>query len=448
MRSKIQPWSLEYQLLRYYVNFIHWLFYDKIIVKGLENIPKNEPVVFAINHQNAIMDALSVVCTVSKQPVFMARADVFKNKWAAMLYKMLKIMPIYRQRDGLQNLQKNTESFEQAFDILKEYGALAIMPEGTHNGKHQLQPLMKGICRIVFSFREKFPNCTAPVIIPVGIHYSNYFSFRSTIVVQYGQGIHTDKYSQLYHEDATKAINNLKNHLANEMKKLIVHIDCGEFYDDVCTLSESVAPMLVTRLSNSTGKNINKFEAQKWFADKCNLLYQSNHEKLAELCNKESEFKNELKKSKLSIESFNSISHKWYQIVFKIILVTSVSLFIAPGLLIYLFIAGASSILTKRIDDKQFHSSIKFCVKFIALPVWVIVILFLLKLVCINILIKIVILIVIIFSGELSFWYVGQIKIIRDELCYLKAMKTRDFLMDLFQKKLNLADETVINPYI
>ena len=47
---------------------------------GVENINPDDHLIFAPNHQNALMDALAVLFTHKGQPVFLARADIFKKK--------------------------------------------------------------------------------------------------------------------------------------------------------------------------------------------------------------------------------------------------------------------------------------------------------------------------------------------------------------------------------
>ena len=59
---KYEKWSLGYYFLKQYVRFIDFIIHKKTIVNGKENVPKNVPIVFAPNHQNALMDAMVLVC--------------------------------------------------------------------------------------------------------------------------------------------------------------------------------------------------------------------------------------------------------------------------------------------------------------------------------------------------------------------------------------------------
>ena len=88
---------------------VHSVFYSEICIINPENVPAKGPVIFAPNHQNALMDALAILLLVDKQPVFMARADIFKKKTVGKILNFLKIIPVFRIRDGVSNLSNNNQ---------------------------------------------------------------------------------------------------------------------------------------------------------------------------------------------------------------------------------------------------------------------------------------------------------------------------------------------------
>ncbi len=120
LRDKIEQPSFGYSILRITANITFRLFYKKIYVYGKKNIPSGHPVIFAPNHQNAVMDPLAILFTQKNYIVFLARSDVFNGKFLIRLLTFLKILPIYRQRDGIENLAKNEEIFDITVRILKK----------------------------------------------------------------------------------------------------------------------------------------------------------------------------------------------------------------------------------------------------------------------------------------------------------------------------------------
>lgn len=151
----IHHWSLGYEILRIFVEFFFRAFYRKVEVRNKELVPENAPVILAPNHQNALMDALALIMTLHGQIVFLARADIFRKRILAKFLHFINIMPVYRIRDGAENLSQNDEIFDATQVILKDRQRLCLMPEGNHGDKRKLRPLVKGIFRIAFMAQKE-----------------------------------------------------------------------------------------------------------------------------------------------------------------------------------------------------------------------------------------------------------------------------------------------------
>jgi 1-acyl-sn-glycerol-3-phosphate acyltransferase len=145
--SKIYDFTLSYGLFKSYVMFAFKRFFSRYIVMGKENIPETGPIILAPNHLNALMDALAAISVVPhKMPVvFLARSDYFNNKLIARFLHFCKILPAFRMREGLENVDKNNDVFEVCVDVLNHNQAIGIMPEGNQGSKRKLRPLAKGI---------------------------------------------------------------------------------------------------------------------------------------------------------------------------------------------------------------------------------------------------------------------------------------------------------------
>ena len=235
--KKIQDYNFWYSILRYYVDCTLKLSYRTIKYVGRENIPQDGAVIYAPNHTNALMDALVILAMDRKPKVFVARADIFKIPILAKIFHFLKIMPIMRMRDGIDEVKKNTEIIEKSVDVLKDKVPFCIFPEGTHQAKYSSLPLSKGIFRIAFQAQELMPDMPL-YIVPVGLRYGSFFRFRSTVRVQIGEPINVGEYIAA-HPEATpqEQMNSLKELLAERMQKTIFYIPNDEDYDasyDIC----------------------------------------------------------------------------------------------------------------------------------------------------------------------------------------------------------------------
>ena len=166
--KKIQDYNWWYSTLRYYVDLVLKLSYRNVRYVGTENIPQNGAVIYAPNHTNALMDALVILAMDRKPKVFVARADIFKNKMLAKIFHFLKILPIMRMRDGIDEVRKNDETISKAVDVLRDHVPFCIFPEGTHQAKYSSLPLSKGIFRIAFQAQDLMPDMPL-YIVPVGM---------------------------------------------------------------------------------------------------------------------------------------------------------------------------------------------------------------------------------------------------------------------------------------
>ncbi|MCF0178575.1 MAG: 1-acyl-sn-glycerol-3-phosphate acyltransferase, partial [Bacteroidales bacterium] len=132
MSNKVQAPSKAYDALKKVVDAMLKCSYRHIEYTGMENLPKDGAIILAPNHTNGLMDAL-VLLAMDKQPkVYVARADIFRNKKTAKILHFLRIMPIMRARDGLNEVRKNNVTIDASVDVLKDSVPFCILPEGTH----------------------------------------------------------------------------------------------------------------------------------------------------------------------------------------------------------------------------------------------------------------------------------------------------------------------------
>ena len=230
---KYEKWSIGYWLLKEYIRFADWLIHKKIIIRGKEHIPHHKPLVFAPNHQNALSDPMAVLLNTKYQPVWLARADIFgKSKITDFILKFLKIMPVYRLRDGKENLEKNEQTFEHSIRVLENDFALALFPEAAHSGKRQMLAHKKAVPRIVFMAEERTGNQLDIQIVPTGIYYSHYWKFNRTVIVHFGKPIPVKDFLQAYDQNPSAAFIDLKNRIRESILPLVIDIQSKTFYEE------------------------------------------------------------------------------------------------------------------------------------------------------------------------------------------------------------------------
>jgi 1-acyl-sn-glycerol-3-phosphate acyltransferase len=225
--------NLIYYSLYPFVKTFFFQYYGKVEVNGQENIPKGEPVIFSPNHQNALMDALIVLFFAPQDVVFLARADIFNKPLLAFLLNSLKILPVFRQRDGATELSKNEEIFDISVDVLKNRHYLCIMPEGNHGHQRKLRAFGKGIFRIAFTAQEEHGSRPFVKIIPVGIDFGDYVKHHASLFVNFGKPIEISGYWEQYEENNPRAINAVKAQLISDLRPLMIDIQNEEYYEAI-----------------------------------------------------------------------------------------------------------------------------------------------------------------------------------------------------------------------
>ena len=204
-----------------------FFYFKKIHVKHCDNIPKGKPVLILANHQNALLDALVIAAKCDRFSYFLTRASVFNSKVIAWLLQSLRMLPVYRMRDGIQTIVKNKTIFRTCSQLLKDNQTIVIFPEGNHNLKRTVRPLSKGFTRLVFDTLDENPDLDLQ-LVPVGFNYVLAQKFVDEVSVHIGKPISANDFVDF---DKNEAVLRLKETVHQSISKLTAHIP-SDAYDE------------------------------------------------------------------------------------------------------------------------------------------------------------------------------------------------------------------------
>lgn len=224
---------LIYESLKRYVRLALRFYFKKIEVHFEMPLPHNRPIIFAVNHQNAFLDAIIVAVSSHRSPHFLTRASVFNSSVARFFLDILKMMPIYRFRDGIGNVKKNDQIIENCVKLLNKNQSVLIFPEGNHDLKWGLRPLQKGAARIAFEAEKKADYKLSGLIVPVGLQYSHHTRSRGNVLVNFGSPIEVKDFVPAFQEDTKKGILQLTRAISKGLTKLIVNIQPLSHYEEI-----------------------------------------------------------------------------------------------------------------------------------------------------------------------------------------------------------------------
>ncbi len=162
------------------------IFCPKIILSHPEQLHARGPLLLAANHPNSFLDAIILDALFARPVWSLARGDVFRNKWIGKILFRLKILPVYRVSEGVENLQDNYSTFDQCLELFRREGIVLIFSEGRCINEWKLRPLKKGTARLAISCWE---NQIPLRVLPVGINYSSFKRFGKVMRISFGEQI-------------------------------------------------------------------------------------------------------------------------------------------------------------------------------------------------------------------------------------------------------------------
>lgn len=187
MKRKLWDITPGYRRLLAYSRFITRSCFRSIRVEGIENLPKEGAVMLGPNHCAAMMDPMTILYAINRPVGFAARSDIFANPKIASILNWLRILPIARERNGLQEVAKNYEIFDEIVDCMRHDLTFCLFSEGTHRPEPGMLPVKKGIFRIC---KQALDQLDRPVrVVPMGLDYEYFFRGQGRVVVRFGEPI-------------------------------------------------------------------------------------------------------------------------------------------------------------------------------------------------------------------------------------------------------------------
>ncbi|MCL2327480.1 MAG: 1-acyl-sn-glycerol-3-phosphate acyltransferase [Bacteroidetes bacterium] len=358
---------LHYTLFR--VLFFFW--YKRIQATGLKNLYAHKTTIVAPNHQNTAMDALVVLGVSARSMVWLARADMFNSNLARPVLQWMKIMPIFRQRDGLKALANNEKVFEKCVEVLENGNAVALFPEATHWGFRRLRETKKAVPRIAFLAEEKHDFALNVHIVPTGIYYENYQNPRSNVLINFGTPIPVKQFQTLHNENPQQAQQELKEAIDAGMKEQMLAIQHFDDEYDAYDLLRYMCADEVEKRFPAQGKYLQKrFNTHKKVVELLDTIEQQNPEVHAEIMAKTKTYKQNLQQNGyrdwvVAQKKTSALHVAWNTLVLLVALPVFIVGYVLHG---YLF-HGLAAIARKTAKDKQFRSTVIFGLLFLLLPI-------------------------------------------------------------------------------
>ena len=150
--------------------------YYRAEIKGLENIPKEGPLIFCGNHRTYLDPPLMVV-TAKRDMRFLAKEELYKNKFLSFLGWVFEAIPVKRD-------EKDITAIKESLKALKNGQCIALFPEGTRNGMEKGEKAKDGVA--FFAVRS------GAKVVPCGIKGG--IKENKKVTITYGKPLDYSKY--------------------------------------------------------------------------------------------------------------------------------------------------------------------------------------------------------------------------------------------------------------
>jgi len=173
------------------LRFAMRVYFRRVEVVGIENVPRKTPVIFVLNHPNALVDPAFLLSLAPRRVSFLAKSPLFRMPVLGYLIRAMDSLPVYRPQDEGEDVSKNREVFVAARKLLARGGTIGICPEGVSHDEPRLRPIKTGAARIALA-AVSTGEVSDLQIVPAGLYYTSKTKFRSAVLLYFGKPIEVE----------------------------------------------------------------------------------------------------------------------------------------------------------------------------------------------------------------------------------------------------------------
>ncbi|HZN08314.1 MAG TPA: 1-acyl-sn-glycerol-3-phosphate acyltransferase [Pyrinomonadaceae bacterium] len=269
------------------------IYFRQIEVTGLEHVPLDKPVIFVLNHPNALVDPVFLLCLAPRRVSFLAKAPLFRMPVLGYLVKAMDSLPVYRRQDEGQDTSKNEETFVAARKLLARGGTIGICPEGVSHDAPGLKPIKTGAARISLA-AVSTGEVSDLKIVPAGLYYTSKTRFRSSALLYFGNPISVEPVNlEPDGSPPRDAVRELSKRIEKALREVILDAQHEE-----ALLTTARAERIFSSASNDNDDSLkDELRLQQLFMRAYSILQQQQPERLRKLEVRMIRFEEELKQA-------------------------------------------------------------------------------------------------------------------------------------------------------
>ena len=172
------------------------VFFRRIEVEGLDGVPAQGAVLLLPNHTNSLVDPLVLVTAIDRRLTVTAKHVLRQNPLLRALFWALGVVVVHRRQDVDKGAdpRQNVEALARLGAILDAGGAVCLFPEGVSHSGPALRPFHSGAARLAVAFAQRHGLSKALSVVPVGLHYTDKDTFRSSVWLRCGEPVDASRW--------------------------------------------------------------------------------------------------------------------------------------------------------------------------------------------------------------------------------------------------------------
>lgn len=198
------------------------VFYRHCEVSGEAALPDDGPLLICANHVNALADAVVLQAVLSRHIQPLARSGLFEHILLRPLLRAMRAIPVYRRQDVGGDTQQNNASFARVYKEFAHGATVLIFPEGQSHSDPHLREFRTGAARIALGAKQQQ---AAPVVLPVGLNFTNKGRFRSDVLVKFGEPVDLSACSS---PDDEEDVRRLTSQIRQGLETVTLNVDSHE----------------------------------------------------------------------------------------------------------------------------------------------------------------------------------------------------------------------------
>jgi glycerol-3-phosphate O-acyltransferase/dihydroxyacetone phosphate acyltransferase len=281
------------------------IYFKRIEVTGLENVPLEKPVIFVLNHPNALVDPVFLLCLAPRRVSFLAKAPLFRLPVLGYFVRQLDSLPVYRRQDEGADVSRNQETFVAARKLLAGGGTIGICPEGVSHDDPGLKPIKTGAARISLG-AVSTGEVVNLQIVPAGLYYTSKTSFRSSALLYFGKPFGVDPVDlDAQGNPPREAVRELSNRIEQSLREVILDAQQNEALQTIARAERIFSSVPDTAGNESLTEELH---LQQRFIKAYSVLQQSQPERLRRLEVRMNRFEAELNQAGVDPEELTAPS--------------------------------------------------------------------------------------------------------------------------------------------